>query len=388
MSDHAYDLLEPATHDDPWPLYTWLRESAPVYRDPFNDLWCVSRYDDVVAVSRDPGLFTSEQGNRPGMPPDPSLINHDGHRHTVQRGNIAEFFSPRNIARMEPLVREIVGGLLDDVARQGECDFVAEVGARLPMRLIGHLLGHPAEDDAMLQQWVDRFVIAGCGPKHVTDDVDAAFADFAGYHEQLAAERRIRPGNDLLTVWLNAKLDGEPYPEDLLLFEHTLILVGGSETTRNAISGGLDALLRLPEQRDWLAAHPEGIPNAAEEMTRWVTPFINMSRTATRDTEIRGTPIAAGDEIILLYPAANRDPRRFENPDEFDIRRVFTNKPVAFGYGAHFCLGAALARLELRVVIEEFLRRFPGATVSGPVEWSRSSFIRGPRVLPLRLAPA
>jgi cytochrome P450 family 142 subfamily A polypeptide 1 len=388
MSHRVIDLLNPATHDDPWELYTWLREEAPMYWDEINEIWCVSRYDDVIAIARDPATFTSSEGNRAGLPPDPSLINQDGHRHQVLRGNVAEFFSPKNVAKLEPFIRETVGGLLDACGERGECEFVSEVGMRLPMRLIGHLISHPPEDDDMLQAWVDRFTQGGQGPQYVTDDVDLAFIEFAAYHEAMVERRRDSPAHDLMTTWLKAKVDGELYPPELLLFEHTLLLVGGSETTRNAISGGLEQLLKEPAQRDWLAAHPEGLANAAEEMIRWVTPFHNMARAATRDVEFRGQLIKEGQKVIMLYPAANRDPRRFTNPDQFDVQRVFTHKSVAFGYGAHFCLGAALARLQVRVVVEEFLRRFPKATLAGPSTWNSSSFVRGPKFLPMILNPA
>ena len=235
---------------------------------------------------------------------------------------------------------------------------------------------------------MDIFVQGGCGPEYVTETVQDTYLEFAAHHYELAAERMTDPRDDLISLWLKARIDGEPMTEDEILFEHTMILVGGSETTRNAISGGLYELIRDPEQWEWLRAHPEAIPNACEEMTRWVTPFINMSRTVTRDVEFRDKTLRKGEELIMLYPAANRDPRAFENPDTFDVRRRFDRKPVAFGYGRHHCLGANLARVEMKVLYEELFRAVSKVEFAGEPTFRMSSFIRRPKTLPVRFTPA
>lgn len=374
------DLLDPESHvDDPIGLYNWMRENDPVHWDPINELWWVSRYDDVIAVSRDPATFTSTEGNRPHIPADPSLIHQDGHQHLIQRGVVSDRFSPRAIAGLEPFTRAEVIRLIDGMIARGEGEFVGDLAARLPMRIIAQMLGTPPENQDMVLAWVDVFVNGGCGPRWVTDEVEAAFMEFAGYHEEIIAQKCLVPGDDLLTTWLNARLDGEPMREDQLLYEHVLLLVGGSETTRNVLGGAVDLFSRHEDQRAWLMEHPEGMGNAVEEIIRWVTPFISMCRTATRDVELGGRTISQGQQVVMLYPAANRDPRRFTDPDTFDIRREFKHRPVAFGYGAHFCLGAALARMELRVVLEELFRRVPDIRVKPGTEpeWARSSFIRG-----------
>jgi cytochrome P450 family 142 subfamily A polypeptide 1 len=379
------DLLDPETHaDDPWPLYTWLREEAPLYWDDTNRLWAVTRYDDIVAVARDPETFTSTQGNRPGLPADSSFIHQDGAAHTARRDVVKDRFSPRGVDQLEPYIRQVTVELLDQIAPLGRCEFVDDVAAPLPMRVIARMCGDAPEMDAALRAWLDVFVQGGNGPRHVTDEVNEAFFGFAAYHDELAAERAARPRDDLLSQWLAAELpDGKRYDEDMLLFEHTMLLVGGSETTRNAITGGIDQLIKHPEQMRWLRSHPEGIANAVEEMIRWVTPFVSMSRTATRAVQMHGQTIREGDCVAMFYPPANRDPRKFKDPDTFDVRRKFDARPIAFGYGKHFCLGASLARTEAKVVVEEVLRRLPDLRLAEEPTWARSSFIRGITRMPL-----
>lgn len=390
MNLDEIDLLDPENHaDNPIGLYNWLRENDPVHWDPLNELWWISRYDDLITVSRDPSLFTSTEGNRPHIPADASMIHQDGHAHLMQRGIVADRFSPRAVAALEPFTRAQVNLLIDAMMAKGEAEFIGDLAAQLPMRVIGQMLGTPPENQDMVLAWVDVFGMGGCGPRWVTDEVEAAFMSFAGYHEEIIERKRLVPGDDLLTTWLNARLDGEPMRDDQLLYDHVLLTFGGSETTRNVIGGAVDLFSRHEDQRAWLRQHPEGMANAVEEIIRWVTPFVSMCRTATRDVELGGKTIAAGQQIVMLYPAANRDPRRFTDPDAFDIRREFKHRPVTFGYGAHFCLGAALARMELRVVIEELFRRIPDIRVKPGTtpEWSRSSFIRGIKHMPVVFTP-
>jgi cytochrome P450 family 142 subfamily A polypeptide 1 len=228
-------------------------------------------------------------------------------------------------------------------------------------------------------------VTGGQGPQHVTDEVNDAFGEFCEHHEQMVTERADNPtDSDLLLVWMHAEIDGEKLDEDQLLFEHALLLAGGVETTRNAIAGGMEMLAKNPEQWAYLRANVDDeavIGAAIEEIIRWVTPFANMFRTATRDVEIRGKKIKEGQMIGLMYPSANRDPRVFEDPYRFDVRRdPRTEKHIAFGFGSHFCLGANLARLELRTALRALLRRFETVALKpgGRHEWSSSSFTRGP----------
>ena len=387
-STREIDLLDHTWHtEDPWPTYTWLREEAPVYWDAQNELWGISRYDDIIRVSKDPETFSSEGGNVPNMPPDPSFINHDGVKHLRQKKLIQPHFTPARIAQLEQHIRGLARELLDEVADRKSLDFVHDIAAVLPMRIIGEMLDMPRERQSDVQAWVDDFVRGGGGPQYVTDDVTDAFAKFTAYHEERVELKRAIPGNDFLSIWLGADFDGDKYDYDTLLFEHTLILVGGSETTRHSISGGLEMLLANPGQKAAVMSEPGLWRNAVEEIMRWTTPFVRMSRTATRDGDIRGTTISEGQQVVMLYPPANRDPRHFDDPETFDIGRKFRSQMLSFGFGSHYCIGAYLARMEVQVMIEETLRRFPNLSLDhdAAAERSPSGFLRGLKRLPIIL---
>lgn len=387
MDYTTVDMIDPETHaENPWDFYEQLREEHPLHWDEANRLWTVSRYDDIVWVAKQPKLFTSTEGNRPGLPYDGSFIHLDGKAHTERRGLIARRFSPSAIRRLEGHIRDVTVQLLERAEAMGpEIDFVEEVAARLPMHIIAEICGIPPEHHDTCRHFLDTFCKGGNGPTHITEEVNEAFYGWAAVHFELAMEREMEPKDDLLSVWIQAdKLAHAPFDEENLLFEHTMMIVGGSETTRNVISGGLEQLIRHPEQLAWLRENPDGIPNAVEEMIRWVTPFVSMSRTVAEDVEFRGKTLKKHDEIMMCYPPANRDPRKFTDPFTFDIRRDFTVPPISFGYGAHFCIGARLARTEARIVFEELLKRWDRFEMTEAPTWTRSSFIRGITRFPLR----
>jgi cytochrome P450 family 142 subfamily A polypeptide 1 len=394
MSFQGIDLNEIHVHGlAAEPLYEWLREKAPLFRDA-KDLWAVSRYDDVVFVSKHPEIFCSRFGVVPGvdleMWPDEAMINLDGEEHTCQRGLVSKGFTPGRIAELETNIRSIVGELLDGVAKKGECDLVSAVARPLPMRVIGDMLGYPLEQNDELLDITDLVVQGGNGAEYVTPEVAESFMKFCTFHEQLLAERKEKRGNDLISVWLDAEIDGKRLSEEKLLYEHNLLLVGGSETTRHAISGGTYQLLQRPDDVAFLRSHPEAIPNAVEEMVRWTTPFVRMQRTLTADHEMHGITMRQGDKILMIYPAANRDPRVWDRPQEFDVRRKFDKPALAFGLGKHYCLGASLARLEIRVFLEELLRRLRDIVVAPGFDPAvkPSSFVRGLSCLPVRFHAA
>lgn len=378
------DLLKCETHDDPWQMYAWMRDEAPLYWDETNEIYAVTRYEDIIAVSRDPETFTSSDGNRPNMPGEPNFINMDGHAHMARRSLVQDLFTPKAVAAAEGYTREIVAELLDRVMDQGRCEFVEDISSPLPLRLIATMLGNPPESFSKLHKWMEVFTHGGCGPDYVTEEVQENFIDFASHHYEVMEERQKCPAHDILSIWMRAGERGVEMDDEDILFEHTMLLVGGSETTRNAISGGLFQLLLHPEQWTWLVENPDAIPNACEEMIRWVSPFISMSRTVTKETELVGKTLSVGDQVMMIYPSANRDPRAFDRPNRFDVRRDFSSKkPIAFGYGRHHCLGAHLARLEMRVMFEELTKRWTDVHLDGEPEWRTSSFIRGPKTLPL-----
>ncbi len=377
---------------NPYPAYAWLRENAPVYRDEANELLGIARHEDVVHVSRHPELFCSGEGFRPKTPPDGSMISQDDPRHTRQRRLVYKGFTPKQVAGMEAHCRTIVTGIIDAVAPLGRCDFTQDIAVPLPMIVIAEMLGVKVEDRDRLQAWSDELIKGADGK--VTDEIVAQFADFCEYITEVIDDRRAHPRDDLTSILTHAEIvddDGERHAlaPDTLINELLLIMVGGNETTRNVISGGMEALIEHPVQREKLLADPSLLPSAIEEMLRWVTPIVNFQRTATTDAEVAGVPIAAGEHLLLLYGSANRDERVFgSTAPDFDVTRD-PNPHIAFGFGTHFCLGASLARLEIRVMYEELLRRLPDIDLAPGANAVRtpSAFIRGIHSMPVEFTP-
>ncbi|MDX1649232.1 MAG: cytochrome P450 [Myxococcota bacterium] len=368
-----------------------MRAHEPVFRDETNGLWAVTRHAHVMEVSKRPRDFCSSGSSRPDAPAIPSMINLDDPAHKKRRNLVNKGFTPRRVEELEPRVREIVTGLIDRVAPRGACDFVADLAAPLPMIVIGDMLGVEPEDRDMLLRWSDDLILgtSATATPEAAAGAARAFSEYAEYHRRVVADRRADPRDDLVSVLVHAEIDGDRLDEEALLQESLLILVGGDETTRHVITGGTYQLLRHPDQMRLLAREPARIPLAVEEMLRWVTPIQNMNRTATRDVEFHGRRIREGERVLLLYPSANRDEAVFEEPFRFDVTRR-PNEHVAFGgYGPHFCLGASLARLELRVMFEELLRRLPDLTLDAeePLPMRPSNFITGIERMPVRFAP-
>jgi len=382
------DLLDGRFYGgNPFPAYAWLRRHAPVWFDEPRGLWGVALHEDVQRVSKDPETFCSSGSSRPDAPAIPSMINVDDPLHKRRRNLVNRGFTPRRVADHEPRIREICRELIAKVAPLGRCDFVKDLAAPLPMIVIGDMLGVAPEDRDRLLRWSDELIegTSSTAPPEATQAAGRAFGEYAEYHRRVVAERRARPGDDLISVLVRAEIDGERLSDDELLQESLLILVGGDETTRHVISGGMEALLRHPAQRAALAREPARIPVAVEEMLRWVTPIQNMNRTATRDVVLRGQRIRKGDKVLLLYASANRDETVFEAPERFDAGRD-PNPHLAFGgYGTHHCLGASLARLELRVMFEELLAALPDLELASdaPLPLRPSNFIVGIQSMPV-----
>jgi cytochrome P450 family 142 subfamily A polypeptide 1 len=375
-------LLDPAFYADPHPLFAWMRREAPVYWDDATGLWGVARYADIMTVSRDAKTFCSGKGSRPESSV-PSMINTDPPEHNLRRGIVSSGFTPRRVAAHEPYLRRKVRDLIDAVAARGACDFVRDVATPLPMFMISELMGLPEADHAMLLEWSDLFATGG---EEVREKVGPAVVAYANYIMAIVEQRRGKGGEDLVSLVVDAELEGRRLTDNDVIFETMLVLVGGDETTRHVISGGLEALMRNRDQWDALRADRSLLPGAVEEMLRWVTPIQNMNRTATRDVELGGQSIRAGDRLLLLYPSGNRDERVFAEPDRFDIRR-HPNEHMAFGgYGRHHCLGAQLARLELTVLFDELLERLPDlelADPAAPLHRRRGNFVLGLETLPV-----
>ncbi|MGQ0802365.1 MAG: cytochrome P450 [Actinomycetota bacterium] len=374
---------------DPDPTYAWLRRHAPLYHDETNQLWGVSRHHDVVAIEKDAATFCSSHGYRPNLPSDNSMIGEDDPRHHERRRLVARRFTPNAVSKHEDHVRSVVTGLVDAVAAHGRCDVVEDLAAPLPAKVIGHLLGFSDDQWEKVKYWSEATIVAGGGPRYMSDGVTDAFSDYCEHAAALADARRATPTDDVMSVWTGAEADGVLSPEEVLS-EGLLLVDGGAETTRTVITGAVLALIEHPDQYRRLLADPGLLPVAVEEFIRWVTPILNMRRTATRDTEVAGTPVRAGDELLLMYSSANRDEEVFgPNGDRLDVGRD-PNPHVAFGVGTHFCLGAALARLEIRVMFEELLPRLRDLRVApgGAPERIPGAFVRGFKSLPIEFTPA
>jgi cytochrome P450 family 142 subfamily A polypeptide 1 len=389
------DLLDGGFYvHDPYPTYAWLREHAPAYWDATNELWGISRYDDVVEIEKRRDLWTSADqvkgGYRPNMPADPSIIGLDDPLHTERRNLVSRRFTPRAVTAFEPAVRATVTELLDGVLERqgGRAEIVGDLAAPLPAKMIGHLLGFPADRWRELMSWSERTIAMGGGPRYLNQDgMDAAVAFFTASAE-LYAERAACPAHDVMSVWTQATVDGRPLTVDEVGSDCLLVLDGGAETTRTVIARTILDLIARPDQWARLRAGAD-LEVAVEEFIRWVTPVHNMCRVARQDVEIGGRTIRAGEQVVLMYSSANRDPAHFVDPERYDVTRR-PNHHVAFGFGTHFCLGASLARLEIRIFFEELLRRVREmALVPGePVVEMPNAFVYGLRSAQVRFEAA
>ncbi|MBU3701135.1 MAG: cytochrome P450 [Acidimicrobiia bacterium] len=386
----SLDLLDGRWYaTQPYEDWTWLREHAPAYWDPVNEVWAITRYDDVLAIEKDPVGFSSFRSPRPHGDHLPMIISMDGREHTMRRKLVSKGFTPRRVRDHEATVRRICTEIIDRVAARGECDFVWDIAAPLPLLLIADMLGFPPESYDDLLRWSDD-LIRGT----TINDPDAAMAAmeaglaFREFQLGVIADRRSKPPqDDLVSILCHAEIDGERLGDEDIIQESLLILIGGDETSRHVMTDGMLALLDHPDQKEILRADPTKIEVGVEELLRWVTPIKNMSRTVTREVTMHGETLREGDQLILMYPAANRDPRVFTDPDTLDVQRN-PNPHLAFGFGPHFCMGASLARMELRVMFGELLRRLPDLRLDGdPTPRRASNFISGPEAMPVAFTP-
>lgn len=371
----------------PFETWRWMRENAPVYLDAANSVWAITRHADVLAIERNPTDFSSRRSPRPHGLPLPMMISMDNPEHQRRRSLVQRGFTPRRVAEHEQRVLAICTGILDRVCARGECDFVWDVAAPLPLLLIADLLGFPPSSYDDLLRWSDDLIRGTTGSPTADVQLKAMEAGiaFRQYQLDVIADRRANPTDDLISTLVHGEIDGTRLDDESIVQETLLILIGGDETTRHVITCGMLALLEHPDQAAILRDDPDAMIGGVEELLRWVTPIKNMSRTVTRDLDFGGCRLAAEDQVILVYPAANRDPAVFAEPDRFDVRRR-DNQHLAFGFGPHFCLGAALARLELKVMFGEVLRRLPDLELTSDtaLPWRASNFITGPEAMPVR----
>ncbi|MEV6152733.1 cytochrome P450 [Nonomuraea sp. NPDC052129] len=381
-----------ATSGPPHEQLRWLRDNDPVHRHEGEpDFWAVTRYDDVVQVSRRSDLFSSsrklalfdEVTEEQRALQRLMMLNQDPPEHTRRRSLVNRGFTPRTIGALEQHIREICDDLLDKCS--GEADFVTEVAAPLPLYVICELLGAPVEDRDKIFNWSNR-MIGAQDPDYATseDQGGAAAMEVYAYANQLAAQRKANPRDDIVTKLIQPdEKSGETLGEDEFDLFVLLLVVAGNETTRNAASGGMLALFEHPEQWQRLVADPTLAGTASDEIVRWVSPVNLFRRTATADTVLGGRQIAEGDKVVVFYSSANRDTSIFPDAEVFDIGRN-PNPHIGFGGGgAHFCLGNHLAKLELRVLFEQLARRYPRLRQTGEARRLRSNFINGIKELPV-----
>jgi cytochrome P450 len=395
----------------PFETFDLLRREAPVYwhdaPPPQRGFWAITKHADVVRVHHDPRTFSSEVGavsiedlDEEQVEIRKSMIDMDPPRHTQLRSHLNRHFTPRSVEGIASIVRPLARGVVDAALARRDVDLAEDVSKILPILVLCRIMGLPEEDGERILRWGDA-LFGNTDPEYsqaVIDRTDTkpyrllpfrspAGAEMFEYASRLAAERRRSPGDDVVSSLLEARIDGEPLSERHFLNNFQLLAVAGNETTRHAISQGILALIEHPDQLDRLRADPSLMQTAVEEILRWATPIYQFRRTATRDVELRGTTIRRGDKVVAWYISANRDEEAFVDPYRFDVVRR-PNDHTTFGLGGpHYCLGAHLARLEIRALLEELLPRMDRIEMTGPVVRLRSNFINGIKHMPVRIEP-
>ncbi|OBJ83450.1 cytochrome [Mycobacterium gordonae] len=377
----------------PFDAMARLRADAPVHPVQMSGLpraWLLTKHADVRLVSRDTDTFTSNRGNTlvevEAGPTSAMLPGIDPPRHVHYRKLINQGFTARNVLRLEPHMRQVARNIVADITEKGEFDAVPDISAEMSLQVIADVLGVPAEDRMEVFRWSNAIGTLGIEDPDYAPTPEAlgqAAAEMFRYCGELVKHRRTHGlTDDILSALLAAEVDGEKLNRDQLNEFFLLLAIAGNETTRNTLSHGILALSRNPEQQALLARDPDAVKPAVEELLRWASPVMHFRRTVTRDVEIRGRQIPAGDWVLMHYLSANRDEEVFDRADEFDVTRTDAGHAAFGGGGVHFCLGAQLARLELRVMLEELYHHVPGLTVTGEPDRLRSSFFHGIKRLP------
>jgi cytochrome P450 len=394
--------LDLFVNGDPHQAFALLRREAPLYwheRQNGSGFWAVTRYHDALRVYHDPQTYSSERGislSFDNVMPEQvgsgmMMLLTDPPRHNRIRHVVSPRFTPRAIAAYEPEVRRICDEILDAIIERGECDFVVDVAAKVPTAAICEMLGIPAEYRDLMYS-LGNAAIGPQDPEYnqgrsPMETGRNAQAEFFGYFAKLIDERRKHPGKDLISAFTIGEVEGTKLTDLEILFNTLLLIIGGQETTRNAISGGMLALVNHPSERAKLAGNPGVMTTAIEEFLRWTTPVTHILRTARKEGELRGEKIREGDKIVVWNASANRDEEVFPAADRFNVTRT-PNDHLAFGHGEHFCIGAHLARLEMRVMIEQVMQRMPDLELAGQPERLRSNFVAGIKHMPVTFTPS
>lgn len=403
----AIDLVDPDLYvergypHDEWAL---LRREAPVYwyeRPNVHPFWAITKHADLIEVSRNPDLFHSMPAERqllfiykhdpnqqrPEEPVLNTLLTMNPPQHGAYRAIVNKRFTPLGIEKLRAQIEDVTAQVLDGVVNRVECDFVTEVAAKLPLAVISEMFGIPRGDWDKMFRLSNEMIGSEDEEYHrsesIRENVDRARMEFFEYFSGLIADRQKSPRDDLSTALTQGRVNGEPMPPFEMLSYFALLIIAGNETTRNAISGGLSALINHPGEWDRLRRDLTTIPTATDEILRWVSPVIQFTRLATRDSTLRGQKIRAGDVLALFYPSANCDEEVFSDPFRFDIARS-PNNHLAFGIGEHYCLGGNLARMELQIMFRQLIERLETAELAGPIQRMRSGFVGGIKHMPIR----
>jgi cholest-4-en-3-one 26-monooxygenase len=402
MPPFDIDILDPRFYDDPWEPYRWLRANAPLWWDARNEMWVVSRHEDVSHFSRHQELYSAAQGVRPKVASPMSIISMDDPEHTRQRRLVNKGFTPRMVRQLADHIRELSNEIIDEIAERGECDFVEDVAIHVPLIVIAELMGLDPEQRQRLYRWSDA-MMAGDGHLDPEDPVLVAAAEaggeFATTCVELIEQRRTDGTTDDIIGILTQAFDKgalsqggggteDELSHDELIMFLILLVVAGNETTRNALSGGLVAFTRFPDQHRKLLDDPSLIDLAVDEIVRYVSPVMSFMRTVTEDHTYQGVDLRAGERVFMLYQSANRDEAVFDDPDEFRIDRD-PNPHLGFGIGTHYCLGANLARAEIGVVFTELFARLRDIRAVDPHRIARgdSSLVLALNRLPAVFTP-
>jgi cytochrome P450 len=391
-----YNPFERGTQTNPYPVYRWLRDEAPLYHNENLNFYALSRFDDVLQAHLDPGTFLSNHGPtiETMTTATSALIAQDQPDHTWQRKLVSREFTPRAIGSLEDRVRAIAGQILDDARERGSLDVVTDFSAYLPMLVIADLLGVPMEARGELRELSDRMLdrSEAAGDAQLNSDTPDAILRFVSMMSELSQEKAAHPSDDVASLLVTAKTTDKQGIErsldpDVVPFRLMELVVAGHETTAKLIANGVVALAWYPDQRRELVQDPSLIPGAVEEMLRWDPPSHYQGRWVEKEVTMHGVTIPPESRVILITGSANHDERAFDEPELFDIHRKI-DRHVAFGFGIHLCLGASLARLETRVAFEELLRRYPEYELMQPMKRAYSSNVRGLSSLPIAFESA
>ena len=405
MKTTFVDLKNPDLYRDgiPHEVFTRLRRDTPIAWNPEDNgrgFWALTRYEDIVAVSKRPEVFSSDRkhgGHRmfdenvsgvAGVGADRTeapMISMDPPEHNQYRRMVSPGFAPRRVRQLEERIRERVITILDHLKDADTCDFVTDIAAELPIQMLAELMGVPQEDRSKLFEWSNALIAEDDAeyrpsPEALAEKITA----MSEYALLLWRERLECPGDDLISMLVHSRIDGDAMTAERYIGTFILLVAAGNETTRNSLSGGFLALAEHPAEKQRLIANPALLGSAASEMVRWVSPVMHMRRTAVAPAQIGEQLIRPGDKVILWYCSGNRDETIFADPDRFDVARA-EPPHIGFGTGQHFCLGARLAEMQIRTFYEEFLRRYPEARPIGEVQRMRSNFIVGYKSIPIRL---